>query len=100
MQETPGSSFSSSLLTRLLGVPGDLALPPESRVTVDVERSISQRLWSEGWVPALLRGRISVRGAPCAGEAQTLEVVASAGLELGGRSLGGAWEGAGPKSAG
>lgn len=100
MQETPGSSFSSSLLTRLLGVPGDLALPPESRVTVDVERSISQRLWSEGWVPALLRGRISVRGAPCAGEAQTLEVVASAGLEPGGRALGGAWEGAGPKSAG
>lgn len=41
-------------------------------MTVDVERSISQRLWNEGWVPALLRGRISVRGAPFAGEAQTL----------------------------
>lgn len=38
---------------------------------------------------ALLRGRISVRGAPCAGEAQTLEAVASAGLEPGG---GGVWE--------
>lgn len=66
-----------------------MALPPENRVTVDVERSISQRLWSEGWEPALLRGRINVRGAPYAGEAQTLEATASAGWSLGG----GAWEG-------
>lgn len=66
---------------------------------MDVERSISQRLWNEGWVLALLRGRISVRGAPCAGEAQTLEAVASAGLEPGGRGLGAAWKGAEPKSA-
>lgn len=67
-----------------------MAPPPENRVTVDVERSISQRLWSEGWVPALLRGRINVRGAPYAGEAQTLEATASAGLESRGRGLGGA----------
>lgn len=68
-------------------------------MTVDVERSISQRLWNEGWVLALLRGRISVRGAPCAGEAQTLEAVASAELEPGGRGLGAARKGAEPKSA-
>ena len=67
-----------------------MAPPPENRVTVDVERSISQRLWNKGWVPALLRGRISVRGAPYAGEAQTLEATASAGLEPRRRGLGGA----------
>lgn len=45
-EEDPRSFFSSYLLTLLLDVPGDLVLPPESRVTVDVERSISQRPWS------------------------------------------------------
>lgn len=64
---------------------------------MDVERSISQRLWNEGWVLALLRGRISVRGAPCAGEAQTLEAVASAGLEPGGAGFGSSLEGGGAK---
>lgn len=43
-----GGSSRPQLLTLLLGAPGVLAPPPESRVTVEVERSIPQ----QGSVPA------------------------------------------------
>lgn len=43
MGELDGGGSRPQLLTLLLGAPGVLAAPPESRVTVDVERSIPQR---------------------------------------------------------
>lgn len=67
MGELDGGGSRPQLLTLLLGAPGVLAAPPESRVTVDVERSIPQRRSVAGWTPAFLPGRISVRGPPCAG---------------------------------
>lgn len=41
----PGQEAGQQLLTLLLGAPGALEPLLESRVTVDVERSIPQRRW-------------------------------------------------------
>lgn len=92
----PGQEAGQQLLTLLLGAPGALEPLLESRVTVDVERSIPQRRWwrarrgasrkcnKPGAAP-LEAGRVGTAQASSAGRGS-----AGAGLRPGsGRSRGG-----------
>lgn len=63
-----GGCSRPQLLTLLLGAPGALAPPPESRVTVDVERSIPQRQSAAGSARSSPAAGIIARDPPCAGE--------------------------------